>query len=61
MASTSPNPSFPGPYRNSVPDSDPMIKRVEFTSMEVGARKSILPKNIKNDFAVQHVPNANSK
>ena len=52
---------FPGPYRDSVPDSDPMIKRVAFDHTEVGARKSILPKNIKNNMTVSHVPNMNSK
>ncbi len=56
---------FPGPYRNSVPQDvdnpDPMIKRVRFSSTDIGSRSSALPMNIKNDMTVSHVGDMNKK
>jgi len=56
--------SFPGPYRNSVPQDvdspDPMIRRVPFSRTDIGARKSIMP-SIKNSQSISHIPNQNSK
>jgi len=50
---------FPGPYRNSVPQDlnspDPMIVRVPVDHTGVGARRSALPKNVKNDMTISHV------
>lgn len=56
--------SFPGPYRNSVPQNldnpDPMITRVPASYTDVGARKGFLPP-IRNEHRISHVPNQNNK
>ena len=36
-------------------------KRVAFDHTQIGARKSILPKGIKNSMTVEHVGNQNKK
>lgn len=48
---------FPGPYMNTVPDSDPQIVRVDLDHAEVAARPSAMPKNVKNRMTLSHVPN----
>lgn len=50
-------PKFPSPAYNTIPDSDPQIKRVDLDNMEVASRPSAMPKGVKNDFRIQHVPN----
>ncbi len=56
---------FPGPYINTIPQNvdapDPMIRRVRFSSTDIGSRSSALPKNIKNDMTVRHVGDMNKK
>ncbi len=53
-----PKPNFPGPYVNSVPsEADPMVKVVDQTQTEIGARKaSGLPKDIASEsMTLEHV------
>jgi len=51
-----PNPNFPGPNINRVMDSSPKIVSVGMkTDTEWGARKSAMPKSIKNDMTLRHV------
>jgi len=45
----------------SIPKSDPQIERVNMESIDIGGRKSHLPKQDKSEaLALQHVPNAGS-
>lgn len=48
-------PKFPAPTVNSVPDSDPMVKKVDLDYMEIASRQSAMPKDVKNDMVVKHV------
>jgi hypothetical protein len=56
---------FPRAYRDSVPQDldnpDPMVVRVPFNNMDIGARKSVT-RSIKdvNNMNISHVPDANS-
>lgn len=45
-----------------VPTSDGQIVRVDMEQLEIGGRKSHLPKQgMSPDMSIQHVPNAGSK
>jgi hypothetical protein len=46
---------FKGPSTTTIPKSDPRIVRVGLDKSDLGARKSHLPKNIKNDNSIKHV------
>jgi hypothetical protein len=47
---------FPGPYINSVKADDPIMKRVPMATLDIGARKSGLPKSPTADEAtISHV------
>lgn len=48
-------PKFPGPYIENVPENDPMVVRVDLKTMETGARRSAMPKSIKNTMTIKHV------
>jgi len=50
-----PNPNFPGPSINKLMDSSPKIVRVDQANAEWGARKSSMPKNVKNSMTLSHV------
>lgn len=57
---------FPGPYRNSVAQNvdspDPMIERVPFSHTDIGARKSVVNRGLREGpKSISHVPNMNSK
>jgi hypothetical protein len=46
----------------TIPTKDAQIVRVSMDELEIGGRKSHLPKENKNpDLAIDHVPNAGSK
>jgi len=43
----------------SIPTSDPKIVRVDMEQMDIGGRKSHMPKReVNTDMAIKHVPNA---
>ena len=46
---------FPGPYLNTTDANDPIMKRVPEDSMDIGARRSGMPKSIGNSNLLQHV------
>lgn len=47
---------FPGPYQNSVRENDPIMKRVNQDSLEIGARASGMPKDAKSEgMSLDHV------
>ena len=46
---------FKGPSTTTIPKSDPKIVRIDMSKSDLGARKSHLPKNIKNDNSIKHV------
>ena len=48
-------PNFPAPTYNRLIENDPQIKRVNLDNAEWGARKSAMPKNIKNGMTIKHV------
>lgn len=50
------SPAFTPPM-NKIPDSDPQIVRVPLDTVEFGFRKSAAPKNVKNEFPLDHVKN----
>ena len=50
-----PNPNFPGPSINKLMDSSPKIVRVDQANAEWGARKSAMPKSVKNSMTLEHV------
>lgn len=41
--------------QTTLPENDPRVVRIEFDKNDLGARKSHLPKNIKNDNSIVHV------
>lgn len=43
------------PSYNSVPDSDPQIKRVDLDNPEIAGRKSAMPGASKNGMTLKHV------
>jgi len=46
---------FPGPYVSDVRADDPIMKRVPMESMDIGARKSGLPKGPHSEATISHV------
>ena len=47
---------FPAPYINDVKAEDPIMKRVPMDTLDIGARKSGLPKGIADtDAKLEHV------
>ena len=42
----------------SIPKGDSRVVRIDFSKEDMGARKSHLPRNIKNDLSIQHVKGA---
>lgn len=46
---------FPGPYLSDVKASDPMMKRVDPDTMDIGARKSGMPKGPHSEATISHV------
>lgn len=46
---------FPGPYLNDVRAEDPMMKRVPPDSLDIGARKSGLPRGPHSEATLTHV------
>ena len=42
----------------SVPTKDAQIVRVDMEQLDVGGRKSALPRDSKSQMSVSHVPNA---
>lgn len=46
---------FKGPATTTIPKQDSRIVRVGFDKSDIGARKSHLPKSIKNDNSIKHV------
>ena len=54
--------SFPAPYLNSVREEDPIMKRVPMDTLDIGARKSGLPKGgISNNVTINHVGESTPK
>lgn len=51
----SPNSKFPAPNYNNVIETDPQILQVPLEKMDWGARKSAMPKSIKNSQTISHV------
>lgn len=50
--------NFPKPYVNSVNQDDPMMERVPFDKMDIGARSSGLPKGdelASKSMGIDHV------
>lgn len=47
--------SFPGPYINDVKAEDPIMKRVPQDTLDIGARKSGLPKGPHSEATITHV------
>lgn len=45
----------------TIPMSNSQINRVDFDESEMGARKSHLPKGIKNDLNIKHVSEGGGK
>lgn len=48
-------PKFPGPYIETTNEDDPIMKRTDQNNMEIGARKSGMPKDVKNSVSIEHV------
>lgn len=48
---------FPGPYMNTVPESDPQIVRVDLENAEATSRPTAMPKDVKNRMSIVHIPN----
>ena len=47
---------FPSPYVNDVRETDPLMKRVDQDNLEIGARPSGLPKDVKSaGMGIVHV------
>ena len=49
---------FPGPYLNDVKENDPLMKRVDQDNLEIGARKSGMPKGSaapSSEATISHV------
>ena len=46
---------FPAPYINDVKAEDPIMKRVNQDTLEIGARKSGLPKGPHSEATIRHV------
>ena len=46
---------FPSPYLNDVRENDPIMKRVDPDVLEIGARKSGLPKGPHSEATISHV------
>ena len=46
---------FPAPYVNSVKADDPIMKRVPMDTLDIGARKSGLPKGPHSEATISHV------
>lgn len=49
---------FPGPYLDRIAEDgkDPMMKRIDVNTMEIGARPSGLPKDVKSEgMNIEHV------
>jgi len=51
---------FPGPYINDVRKDDPIMKRVPMDTLDIGARKSGMPKSMDDQAKIQHVGEAAS-
>jgi hypothetical protein len=45
---------FPGPSINTLIDEDPSIVKVPLDHAEFGARKSLTPKDIRNNMTIVH-------
>jgi hypothetical protein len=43
------------PSYNSVPDSDPQIKRVDLDNPQIAGRKSAMPGPMKEQLSIKHV------
>ncbi len=46
---------FPAPYINDVKAEDPIMKRVPQDTLDIGARKSGLPKGPHSEATISHV------
>lgn len=46
---------FPGPYLNDVKAEDPIMKRVNPDVLDIGARKSGMPKGPHSEATISHV------
>lgn len=49
---------FPSPYVNTIKEdgADPMMKRIDMDTMEIGARPSVLPKDMMAEgMNIEHV------
>lgn len=53
---------FPGPYVDATRENDPIMKRVPFDTMDIGARSSGMPKSTEaRELDIKHVGDQNSK
>lgn len=49
---------FPGPYVHQIQENDPLMKRVDFPKMDIGARSVALPKGRTGpEMVLEHVSN----
>ena len=46
---------FPAPYISDVRANDPIMKRVDSDHLEIGARPSGMPKDVKSEGSIVHV------
>lgn len=48
--------TFPAPYIQDTKIDDPIMKRIDIDTLEIGARPSGLPKDVKNStMSIEHV------
>ena len=52
---------FPGPYVNTCKIDDPIMKRIDLDKMDIGARNSGMPKDVKNSMNLEHVGSGATK
>jgi hypothetical protein len=48
-------PKFPAPYVGETKAEDPIMKRVPLHDLDIGARSSGMPRDIKNSNTLEHV------
>lgn len=47
---------FPGPYVADISETDPLVKKIDQDNMDIGARPSGMPKDVKSDgLTISHV------
>ena len=49
--------SFPRPYANDTKKDTSLMEYVPTENGEIGNRKSVMPKDIKNGMSIDHVEN----